>query len=185
MEKLEPHLLEHEVDGIREYDNPLPGWWRALFWGTIVFACGYVIWFRDGTAARYRADVADYDALKVKRQAAEAANVSEAMLAKNAADPAVVERGAKIFAAKCVACHTEDGHGLIGPNLTDNYQIHGSTRLDIYKTINGGAPGTPMLAWGEQLPGVDVVAVASFAITLRGKNIKGKEPQGAPVGNFE
>ncbi|MBI5611205.1 MAG: cytochrome C, partial [Deltaproteobacteria bacterium] len=34
-------LLEHNYDGIQEYDNPLPGWWTALFWLTIVFAAGY------------------------------------------------------------------------------------------------------------------------------------------------
>jgi len=186
----ESRLMDHAYDGIREYDNPLPGWWRACFWLTIVFAAGYFVWFHVGhwgstPDARYREALADYDSKKERREAADAANVSEALLARDAGDPKVVEKGAAIFKTRCVTCHTEDGHGLIGPNLTDEYQIHGSTRMDIYTTVRGGVPGTAMLAWGEQMPPTDVVAVATFAITLRGKNIKGKEPQGHPVEPFK
>ena len=183
-------LMAHEYDGIHEYDNPLPGWWRAAFWGTIVFAFGYVAWFHTtghGTTPdqAYRADLADYNGKRERRDLAEAANVNEELLARDAHDPKVIEHGAQVFAARCVACHTEDGHGLIGPNLTDHFQIHGDSRMDIFKTIRGGVAGTPMLAWGEQLPPTDVVAVAVFATTLRGKDIPGKEPQGHRVEAFK
>lgn len=186
----EARLMSHSYDGIREYDNPLPGWWRAIFWGSIVFAAGYFIWFHVGhwgstPDARYREALAEYDSKKDRREAAEAANVSEDVLARNTQDPKLLEHGAEIFKSRCVACHTEDGHGLIGPNLTDLYQIHGSTRMDIYTTVRGGVPGTAMLAWGEQMAGTDVMAVASFVTTLRGKNIPGKEPQGHPVEAFK
>ena len=185
----EQRLMDHEYDGIQEYDNPLPGWWRAAFWGTIVFAAGYVAWFHSGHATTpdqsYRADLADYNGKRDRRELAEAANVNEELLARDAQDPKVVEHGKSVFATRCVACHTEDGHGLIGPNLTDLYQIHGDTRMDMFKTIRGGVPGTAMLAWGEQLPPTDVVAVAAFATTLRGRNIPGKEPQGHKVEAFK
>ena len=74
---------------------------------------------------------------------------------------------------------------MIGPNLTDHFQIHGDSRMDIFKTIRTGVAGTPMLAWGEQLPPTDVVAVTVFATTLRGKDIPGKEPQGHRVEAFK
>ena len=77
----------------------------------------------------------------------------------------------EIFAARCVGCHTADGRGLIGPNLTDTVQLHGTTRMDIYKTITRRRAGHRDAAWGEQLPATDVVAVATFVITLRGKNV--------------
>ena len=186
----EPKLLDHEYDGIQEYDNPLPGWWRAMFWGTIVFAASYYIWFQVGKQGKtvdevYRAALAEYDGKKAERAEAEAANVNEDILAHDRSDPAILQHGAAVFAARCVSCHTADGHGLIGPNLTDSFQLHGSTRMDIYQTVHDGVPGTAMPAWSEQLPQTDVVAVAAFAISLRNTNIPGKEPQGHPVEAFK
>jgi cytochrome c oxidase cbb3-type subunit 3 len=181
--------MDHEYDGIQEYDNPLPGWWRAGFWACIVFAAGYFLYFQVLHLGKtpdelYRVALADYDGRKSLREAADAANVSEDILAKKAGDGTALAQGAQVFAGHCVPCHTENGRGLIGPNLTDLFQIHGSTRMDIYKTVHDGAPGTPMLAWGEQMPLNDVLAVAAFVTTLRGKNIPGKEPQGQPVERF-
>jgi cytochrome c oxidase cbb3-type subunit 3 len=184
----DPPLLDHSYDGIQEYDNPLPGWWSAAFIGTIVFACAYVALsplLASTPDQAYRSALADYGSKKERRELADAANVSEAILERDAHDEKVLAKGAKVFAARCVACHTEDGHGLIGPNLTDLYQLHGDTRMDIFTMIRGGVAGTPMLAWGEQLPPTDVVAVAAFVSTLRGKNIPGKAPQGHAVETFK
>jgi cytochrome c oxidase cbb3-type subunit 3 len=184
-------LLEHAYDGIREYDNPLPGWWRAMFWGSIVFAAGYFIWFHvadrgESPDARYREELAVYQSKRAEREAADAANVSEDVLARNSHDDKLVEHGAEIFATRCASCHTADGRGLIGPNLTDLFQIHGSTRMDMFTTIKNGVSGTAMPAWGEQMAPADVVAVATFATTLRGKNVAGgKAPQGAAVEAFK
>jgi cytochrome c oxidase cbb3-type subunit 3 len=182
-------LMAHSYDGIEEYDNPLPGWWRATFWASIVFAAGYFIWFHvapyhSTPEASYKQDLAIYEEGRDLRAAREAANVSEESLAQEVNNPETVARGAKIFAARCASCHTDDGHGLIGPNLTDLYQIHGATRMDVYTTISGGVQGTAMPAWGEQLPATDVVAVAAFVIPMRGKNLPGKAPDGHPVENF-
>lgn len=187
-DNIEPKLLDHSYDGIQEYDNPLPGWWSAGFWATIIFAFAYVglsPLLGSTPDQKYRAALADYTSKRARREIADAANVSEAILERGMHDPKVVDKGASIFAARCVACHTEDGHGLIGPNLTDLYQLHGSTRMDIFTTIRGGVAGTPMLAWGEQMPPTDVVAVATFAASLRGKNVPGKPPQGQPVEAFK
>jgi cytochrome c oxidase cbb3-type subunit 3 len=93
-------------------------------------------------------------------------------------------RGAEVFANRCVGCHTADGRGQIGPNLTDLFQIHGTTRMDLYATIQGGAPGTAMIAWAEVMKPTEIIAVATFISTLRGKNLAGKEPQGKPVPAF-
>ncbi len=182
-------LMAHSYDGIREYDNPLPGWWRAIFWGSIVFAAGYWVWFHVGhwgrtPDERYRAALAAYNDKRTIREAAEAASIDEATLTRDALDSAVVQHGEAIFMARCASCHDATGHGLIGPNLTDLYQLHGTTRLDILKTVRGGVLGTAMPAWGEQLPASDVIAAATYVITLRGKNLPGKEPQGQKVEPF-
>jgi cytochrome c oxidase cbb3-type subunit 3 len=182
-------LMDHAYDGIHEYDNPLPGWWRAIFWATIVFSAGYWVWFHVadwGTSetAGYQEQLAIYNDKKELREAADARDVSEVMLAKNAQDPAILAKGQQVFAGRCASCHADNGRGLIGPNLTDSYQLHGETRMDILKTVRGGVPSTAMLAWGEQMPAQDVIAVSAFVISLRNTNVAGKEPQGAPVQPF-
>jgi len=186
----EARILDHAYDGIREYDNPLPGWWKALFWGSIVFAIGYGTYYhvvRWGSTKEqvYVAGLAEYDGKREQREAAEAASTSEESLAASAADPAVLEKGSAIFASRCASCHEKEGQGVIGPNLTDAYQLHGSTRMDLLKTVRSGVPGTAMIAWSEQMSAPDLVAVTAFVVTMRHKNVKGKEPQGRKVERFK
>lgn len=183
-------LIEHSYDGIREYDNPLPGWWRAMFWGGIVFAAGYWVWFHVAGFGRtpdatYQLALAEYTDRKDQRERAELRDISEDTFARNAKDPAMLASGKEIFATRCASCHAPEGQGLIGPNLTDRYQLHGTTRMDIFKTVRGGVPGTAMPAWGEQMAASDVVAVSTFVATLRGTDLQGKEPQGQPVEPFQ
>ncbi|MGE0403027.1 MAG: cbb3-type cytochrome c oxidase N-terminal domain-containing protein [Kofleriaceae bacterium] len=182
-------LMTHAYDGIREYDNPLPGWWSLIFAGSIAFAAAYGFYYHVAhwgktPAQTYATALADYDGKRELREQAEAANVSEQTIANAAQDPKTVERGIALFAQRCTSCHADKGQGLIGPNLTDLRQIHGSTRMDLYTTISKGVPTTAMLAWGEQLPQTDVLALAAYVTTLRGQNIAGKEPQGSPVEKF-
>lgn len=183
-------LMTHAYDGIREFDNPLPGWWSVIFAGSIAFAAAYGFYFHVanwGTTPdqRYASALADYDSKKEMRDRAEAENVSEQVISNAAKDPKVMEHGATLFAHRCASCHADKGQGLIGPNLTDLRQIHGSTRMDLYNTISKGVPTTAMLAWGEQLPQTDVLALAAFVTSLRGQNVAGKEPQGSPVEKFQ
>jgi cytochrome c oxidase cbb3-type subunit III len=183
-------LMDHAYDGIREYDNPLPGWWRAIFWATIVFSAGYWVWFHvvgwgKSPDAKYQVALGEYADQKGTREKAELRNISEDTFSRSASDPKLLAHGQQIFATRCASCHAPEGQGLIGPNLTDRYQLHGTSRMDIFKTVRGGVPGTAMLAWGEQMPAADVVAVATFVVTLRGQNLTGKEPQGQPVEPFK
>jgi cytochrome c oxidase cbb3-type subunit III len=184
-----PVLLDHAYDGIREYDNPLPGWWRAIFWATIVFSAGYWAWFHvagwgSTDDAAYTARLAAYESKKELREAADARDVSEESLARAALDDRALAQGKQVYATRCASCHADDGRGLIGPNLTDNFQMHGASRMDLLKTVRLGVPGTAMLAWSEQLGSTDVIAVTAYIASMRGSNVKGKEPQGAPVEPF-
>jgi cytochrome c oxidase cbb3-type subunit 3 len=180
-------LMSHDYDGIREYDNPLPGWWSAVFAACVVFAFLYFAYYNiagwgRSPADSYKIALAGWQAsYKAGPGGGGGPNVSEDMLAAGAENTELVARGAEVFAARCVGCHTADGRGQIGPNLTDLYQIHGDSRMDIYATIMGGAPGTAMIAWAEVMKPPEVIAVATFVTTLRGKNLPGKEPQGKPV----
>src|SRR5688500_3724026 len=120
-------LMDHAYDGIREYDNPLPGWWRGVFWATIVFSAGYWVWFHIGgwgTApeAKYQLALDQYAADKGTREKAELRDISEDTFVRNANDPKLLAQGQAIFASRCVSCHAAEGQGVIGPNLTDRYQ---------------------------------------------------------------
>ena len=116
--------------------------------------------------------------------AADNANKVKAMSALLAQeyDIQAADKGAKIFKTKCAQCHAAQGQGQIGPNLTDNYWIHGGKPIAIYKTINeGGRPGTGMKAWGKELDPTTVRQLAAYVTTLVGTNPPNpKEPQGGP-----
>ncbi|MDX5420036.1 MAG: c-type cytochrome, partial [Hymenobacteraceae bacterium] len=44
--KAKDHIhSDHDFDGIQEYDNDLPPWWKAMFYVTIVFGIGYMLHF--------------------------------------------------------------------------------------------------------------------------------------------
>ena len=49
-----------------------------------------------------------------------------------------IAEGKEIFNTNCAACHKTDGGGLIGPNLTDEYWIHGGDIKDLFVTIKYG-----------------------------------------------
>jgi cytochrome c oxidase cbb3-type subunit III len=183
-------LLDHDYDGIREYDNPLPSWWSIVFGATIVFALLYFAYYNiagwgKSPAESYKVALVNWQSTyKAGPGGGGGPSVTEEMLAAGSESPDIVARGAEVFASRCVGCHTADGRGQIGPNLTDLFQLHGTTRMDLYGTIVGGAPGTAMIAWGEVMKPPEIIAVATFVSTLRGKNLVGKEPQGKPVPAF-
>jgi cytochrome c oxidase cbb3-type subunit 3 len=186
----EPKLTDHAYDGIQEYDNPLPFWWTGVFIATVGWAIGYFAWFHGGGPGKspqqeYAIAQADWQAKRDAADKAAAASVNEEMLAGLAADPAAVERGKGIFTTRCVACHADDGRGLVGPNLTDEMQIHGASRMDIYRTVYDGVLDKGMVAWGPQLTLDELTSVVAFVTTLRGTNRPGgKPPEGQPVGPF-
>ena len=44
MAQFEDKVL-HELDGIEEYDNPMPGWLMAIWWGSLIFSAAYLIFY--------------------------------------------------------------------------------------------------------------------------------------------
>jgi cytochrome c oxidase cbb3-type subunit III len=180
-------LLHHEYDGIQEYDNPLPFWWSAIFVLTIVFAAGYWLWFHGGGPGRSDHAVleeryAEYQARRAAVEAESSVVVTEEALAVLAGDGRALELGRRLFVQNCAGCHQEDGRGSVGPNLTDEFQIHGSARMDLYRTIRDGVPAKGMIPWGSTLAPRETAAVTAYVATLRGRNLPdGKAPEGGKV----
>lgn len=179
----EEKVLDHDYDGIQEYDNPMPRWWLWVFWATIVFSVAYAfdvagIGSGDGRIAEYERDMAAF------RQAHPQGGpgMDATQLAALAKDPQAVALGKTTYAANCAACHGADGGGLIGPNLTDAYWLHGGTLPDILRSVNDGVQAKGMPAWGKLLKPEQITAVTAYVATLRGTTpAKPKAPQGELV----
>ncbi len=163
-------LLDHSYDGIQEYDNPMPRWWLYIFWGTIVW--GVLFWLNVPGIGVGKGRIADYDA-SVAAAAADmpaepSAGPDAAALLAASQDPTAVAAGRTVFGAYCSACHGPDGGGVIGPNLTDAYWIHGGSPEAVYHTVNVGVLEKGMPAWGPTLKPDEVNAVVAYVISLQG-----------------
>lgn len=173
-------LLDHSYDGIQEYDNPMPRWWVICFVATILFAIVYG--FNIGGLGIGQGRIADYEKDMAAFRLAYplgSADVDPAVLMALVNDPAKVALGKAIFAKNCSPCHAVDGGGVIGPNLTDDYWIHGGRIEQIHATIFNGVLAKGMPPWGKLLKPDDVNEVAAYVWSLHGTTpAKPKAPQG-------
>lgn len=174
-------VLDHDFDGIREYDNRLPNWWLFILYGTIVFSLGYWLFFHTFglgklPVARYEAEMVAATEAQLARMAKEGLNDDALLLMSTL--PEKVSEGKQIFDQYCVVCHLADGSGSVGPNLTDEYWIHGNKPMDIYNVVTHGVPAKGMAAWGNQLGPRRVESVVAYVLTIRNQNLPGKAPQG-------
>jgi cytochrome c oxidase cbb3-type subunit 3 len=181
----EDRLMDHKYDDIEEYDNPLPAWWMVIFVATIIWAIAYFLnvipglGTGKGRAANYEAEMAAAQEKFGSPEQQMAAAIDPAAVTAALADPAKLEAGKTVFTTTCVACHNADGGGNIGPNLTDDYWIHGNQPKDILTTITKGVPDKGMPTWGATLKPDQISSVAAYVITLHGtKPAVAKEPQG-------
>ncbi len=178
MNEQDPLLLSHEADGIKELDNLLPHWWVWLFYLTIAFAVGYMIYyhvlrFGDLQIAQFDREFKEGEAIKA---ATLARFESSLATLEPERDPVVLAKGQQTFATLCAPCHRGDGGGLVGPNLTDNYWIHGTNFVDTLKVIINGVPEKGMLSWKSMLKPSEIHTVASYIYTLRGSNPPNPKP---------
>jgi cytochrome c oxidase cbb3-type subunit 3 len=174
----DPLLLDHDYDGIQELDNKLPRWWVWLFNLTILFAAGYLLYYhvlRKGNlmAAQYQEEMAL--GARIKTEAMQGFENTIASL-QPSKEQDVLARGSATFATLCSPCHAPDGGGLVGPNLCDDYWIHGSNFVDNVRTIWNGVPSKGMVTWKNTLRPRQIYEVASFIYTLRGTHPKHPKP---------
>lgn len=175
--------LGHNYDGIRELDNKLPGWWLYGFYITIFVGVIYLYRYHIAKSAPLSIEelqiamkAGEVEKNEFLKKAGSAVDETNVVLLT---DAAALEEGKKTFVGTCAVCHKPDGGGNVGPNLTDDYWIHGGSVQDIFKTIKYGVPDKGMQSWKDQLSPQKIQQLVSFIKSIHGTKPAGaKEPQG-------
>jgi cytochrome c oxidase cbb3-type subunit III len=177
-------LLDHEADGIREFDNALPRWWLYGFYFTIGFAVVYMLNYhvlaqplfgKAGMVAEYNAEI------EAAGKIASAAPSHTAHDVAPLTDADSLAKGRAVFESVdnvCASCHRPDLGGMVGPNLTDEYWLHGCSVHEIAESIKTGYPLKGMMPFGTGKPLTDdqVVQVASYVVSKRGTTPASPKP---------
>jgi cytochrome c oxidase cbb3-type subunit III len=176
-------LMDHEADGIQEFDNDLPRWWLYGFYFTVIFSVIYLVnyhvlptpFFGAATVvAEYEADVKAAAALQAMHRAhASVGGGTVAVAAKALTDAPSLQKGRAIFESTtslCSSCHRPDLGGLVGPNLTDDTWLHGCSVNEVMTSIRTGYPTRGMLPFGGGTPLSDqeLRQLASYVLSKRG-----------------
>lgn len=186
-------LLDHDADGIQEYDNDLPRWWLYGFYFTIACAAVYIFYYHiytgsdwnvlwygaRGQAAEYEQSVAE--AKLVNASVTGAAATQATVEYVQTTDAAALQRGQEIFNGNsnlCFTCHRQDLGGVVGPNLTDEYWIHGGTFRDVINSIKTGYPERGMMPYGSnaKLSDQDLISLASYIFSKQDSHPESPKP---------
>ena len=175
-------LLDHDYDGIKELDNALPPWWKYGFYITIVIAVIYVFNFHVWGIGKNPEQEYAEEMMEGKRiEELYKAKTKDLVDENNVviSDAAGIETGKIMYTQSCVACHGTKGEGGIGPNLTDEFWIHGGAMNNIYNTLKIGYPEKGMQSWQTMFSPVQLKNLASYVKSIKGTNPpNAKAPQG-------
>ena len=157
-------IKDHDYDGIRELDNDLPPWWKWLFYITIAFSVIYFIRlfvFNADDLIQDREFAIEMEGFKASQPEKVAdADFNVVLLEDNAS----LANGKATWDKICAACHLADGGGLVGPNMTDNFWIHGNTVDDLFKIVTDGVIAKGMLPYKDQLSNKERLEVVSYIL---------------------
>ena len=165
-------LTDHNYDGIHELDNNLPLWWKYMFYLSIVCAGAYFYYYHFSGYGKLQIEEYNHEVLIAEKEVAEymknSANSVDENNVKRLTDPSRIESGKTLFLQNCAACHGKGGEGGVGPNLTDEYWLHGGGVKNVFKTIKYGVPQKGMISWKTQLSPGNMQEVTSYILTLKG-----------------
>ncbi len=179
-------MIDHDFDGIKELDNPIPMWFNGMFYASIVFAVIYLLVYHVfgwglNQDQEYEREMARAEAARQEYLAQSANNVDENTVQVDASAN-VIQAGSAIFSLNCAVCHGANGEGGIGPNLVDEFWIHGGEIEDVFKVVKYGVLDKGMVPWEQSLTPMQIAEVSNYILTLRGTNPSNqKEPQGVKV----
>ncbi|MDL5048878.1 cbb3-type cytochrome c oxidase N-terminal domain-containing protein [Oscillatoria amoena NRMC-F 0135] len=184
IEKEPEIMLAHNYDGIKELDNHLPPWWTWLFYGTIVWGAVYLVVYHVTNSLplmdeEYQNEVSVAQEQKAKLLAAQPALAIDENTLVYEHDEQIIKNGRQVYVVNCASCHMPDGQGSIGPNLTDEYWLHGGSVKDIFKVIKDGVQEKGMIPWGPVLSPQQIRDVTFYIKSIKGTNPPNpKAPQG-------
>ena len=175
--------LGHDYDGIRELDNRLPPWWLYGFYTCIIFSVIYLWRYHVSHSApsslQELAIVMEKAELEKENYLKKAANNVNENTVTYLSDAGSLEAGRKIFITACAACHATDGGGTVGPNLADDYWLHGGSLSAIFTSIKYGWPEKGMKSWKDDYSPLQIAQLTSYIKSLKGTQpATPKEPQG-------
>lgn len=181
--KEESIVLDHNYDGIRELDNHLPPWWVGLLYGSIAFAVIYMLNYHIWKWTPLQGEEYEIAMQEGKKEVdaylAKAGDSIDENSVKYLTDEKTIASGSAIYAEKCVACHGAALEGGVGPNLTDEFWIHGGTVNEVFSVIKNGVPEKGMIAWKATLKPKEIQEVSSYILSMVGSNpANPKAPQG-------
>ncbi len=188
-QRYEDKIIEgYEYDGILEYDNPCPNWLMYIFYFTALLAI-FFVGYHFGSNSKNEI-LEDY-AIKLREAQTQTETstsiqspvVSESELLALLQDPAALAEGGEIYGELCSICHGKSGEGMIGPNLIDNYWLHGKGKIsDIAVSIRSGIPDNGMAAWADRIPEQQILHTAAYIKSIHGTAVENaKEPDGELV----
>lgn len=175
-------LLDHDYDGIQEFDYPLPSWWTMSFVLTVLFGVPYMIYYLamggPTLAQEQEVDMAVLNKVRTA-YAVRMAKFDDTAYAKFDNEEGA-KLGAVVYDDNCMSCHEEGGKGDIGPNMTDSYWIHAKgTKETIYEVVLNGREDKGMPTWKEDLTKEEILQVVKYLMTIKDTNVAdGKESQG-------
>ena len=174
-------LTGHSYDGIEEYDNPLPLWWVVIFIGTVIFSFHYWLHYEIGGGPTLN-DELKIEMAKIEKLSGgvNSPTESEDELVRLLTSNQALAQGKAVYESKCAACHGGELQGLIGPNLVDEYWLHGMGKLtEISQVVKKGVLDKGMPGWESMMKPTEISSVVAFIAKNRGSNPQNpKAPQG-------
>ena len=177
----EDATMGHTFDGIEELNNPLPKWWLYLFYITIVYGAGYLVYYNfgwDGLSSKIGwAEEGGWTSInqlehEQKQHTDEFGDVFATFGAMSIEElvqtPKALEMGQQIYLNNCGLCHGKDAKGSHGfPNLTDNDWLFGGAPADILESVtNGRGQAVRMPSFKDALKTNGIEDVANFVLSL-------------------
>jgi cytochrome c oxidase cbb3-type subunit 3 len=161
---------------LEEYNNPLPNWWRWMFYITVVFAVVYLALYPGlgNMAGSFGWTMRGQYETEMKKAEEQYGPIFKRFQSQDvravAANAEAKEMGQRLFLTYCAQCHGSDAKGAKGfPNLADQDWLFGGTPDQIKESITKGRDAAmPAKGVKPDLNGDQIKDLANYVRSLSG-----------------